>query len=103
MMDFRSPRFRALGGSRIADGVQTPCKSFSDEARQCRIDRLPPRADPFRRKTISFKSEMDRLVGAELVGIRNVGTDARRFASSTIPANRSRRKRQREEGRTSTC
>ena len=36
-------------------------------------------ADPYRRKTVTFKSEMDRASGAELVEIKDVGTDRSDF------------------------
>ncbi|KPQ09954.1 MAG: flagellar basal-body rod protein FlgC [Saliniramus fredricksonii] len=69
--------------SRIAgSGLQTQSKRLqiiSENLANAESTGSTPGADPFRRKTISFKSEMDRLVGAELVGIRNVGTDRSPF------------------------
>ena len=34
-----------------------------------------PGADPYTRKTITFDSEMDRVLGAPLVHVKNVGVD----------------------------
>ncbi|TVR08316.1 MAG: flagellar basal body rod protein FlgC [Salinarimonadaceae bacterium] len=36
-------------------------------------------SDPYRRKTISFAGEMDRLIGAELVRVKGVGADRSPF------------------------
>lgn len=38
-----------------------------------------PGGDPFRRKTISFKSEVDRATGAEHVAVREIGRDQSNF------------------------
>ncbi len=38
-----------------------------------------PGADPFRRKTITFGAELDRLTGASLVSVKNVGGDQSPF------------------------
>jgi flagellar basal-body rod protein FlgC len=69
--------------SRIAgSGLQTQSKRLqiiSENLANAESTGSTPGADPFRRKTISFRSEMDRLVGAELVGIRNIGVDRSPF------------------------
>ncbi|MCC5977604.1 MAG: flagellar basal body rod protein FlgC [Salinarimonas sp.] len=69
--------------SRIAgSGLQTQSKRLqiiSENLANAQSTGSTPGADPYRRKTISFKGEMDRLVGAELVGIRNIGTDRSPF------------------------
>ncbi|WP_319532035.1 flagellar basal body rod protein FlgC [uncultured Cohaesibacter sp.] len=36
-------------------------------------------SDPYRRKTVTFKSEMDRALGAELVEIKDIGNDSAPF------------------------
>lgn len=38
-----------------------------------------PGADPYRRKTISFESELDRTIGANLVKVEQVGVDTAPF------------------------
>ena len=45
-----------------------------------------PDADPFRRKTISFESKLDRGIGADLVSIRRVGLDRSDFTLSYDPS-----------------
>lgn len=36
-------------------------------------------SDPYQRKTVTFKSEMDRALGADLVSIKDVGVDKAPF------------------------
>jgi flagellar basal-body rod protein FlgC len=38
-----------------------------------------PGADPYRRKTITFGNELDRISGATLVSVANIGTDRSDF------------------------
>ena len=42
---------------------------------------------PYARKTITFDSEMDRAAGAELVRIKNIGTDRTPFRIEHDPGN----------------
>lgn len=44
-----------------------------------------PGGDPYRRKTISFASELDRGTGAEEVTIKNIGRDSSDFKRSYEP------------------
>ncbi|MBB3935576.1 flagellar basal body rod protein FlgC [Aureimonas phyllosphaerae] len=46
-----------------------------------------PGSDPYRRKTVAFTSEMDRLLGADLVRIKSVGTDRSDFRMEHDPGN----------------
>ncbi|WP_310620273.1 flagellar basal body rod protein FlgC [Flexibacterium corallicola] len=43
-------------------------------------------ANPYRRKTITFHSEMDRLLGADLVAVKGVGTDRSDFKVEYDPS-----------------
>jgi len=38
-----------------------------------------PGGDPYRRKTISFRNQLDRQLGAELVKVRDIGQDPSDF------------------------
>ena len=38
-----------------------------------------PGGDPYRRKTISFKNELDKALGVDLVGVRKIGEDLSDF------------------------
>ena len=44
-------------------------------------------ADPYRRKTITFDSELDRASGANLVEIKEIGTDPTPFQTEWDPGN----------------
>jgi len=46
-----------------------------------------PGADPYRRKTVTFKSELDRATGASLVSIKSIGVDRSPFAVRHEPGN----------------
>ena len=38
-----------------------------------------PGAEPYRRKTVTFENKLDRELGAETVGVKDVGTDKSAF------------------------
>ncbi|CAJ0879104.1 hypothetical protein AMST5_03029 [freshwater sediment metagenome] len=44
-------------------------------------------ADPFRRKTISFTSELDRAAGVKLVRVNSIGSDPTPFTVEHDPGN----------------
>lgn len=46
-----------------------------------------PGSDPYRRKTVAFTSELDRLLGADLVRVKSVGTDRSDFKMEHDPGN----------------
>ena len=46
-----------------------------------------PGADPYRRKTITFRNEMDRALGLETVQVDKVGTDRSDFRMKYDPGN----------------
>jgi flagellar basal-body rod protein FlgC len=46
-----------------------------------------PGADPYARQTISFESEMDRTLGANLVAAKSIGVDSSPFKSEHDPGN----------------
>jgi flagellar basal-body rod protein FlgC len=46
-----------------------------------------PGADPYARKTVSFESEMDRSLGANLVEVRSIGVDSTPFKLERDPGN----------------
>ncbi|MEM1381398.1 MAG: flagellar basal body rod protein FlgC [Pseudomonadota bacterium] len=45
-----------------------------------------PGADPYRRKTIVFQSEFDKVLGADVVGIKKIGVDPGDFSLSYDPS-----------------
>ncbi|TCT07933.1 flagellar basal body rod protein FlgC [Aquabacter spiritensis] len=46
-----------------------------------------PGADPYTRKTVQIAGQFDRMVGAELVAVKAVGTDATPFRVEHDPGN----------------
>lgn len=46
-----------------------------------------PGADPYRRKTITFDSQLDKLSGANLVDVKEIGTDPSPFVTESDPGN----------------
>lgn len=46
-----------------------------------------PGLDPYQRKTVSFASELDRLTGAQIVKIQNIGVDDSSFRLELDPGN----------------
>ena len=46
-----------------------------------------PGADPYRRKTVVFASEFDRLMGASTVEVKSIGTDPSPFRVEHDPSN----------------
>lgn len=44
-------------------------------------------SDPYRRKTVTFESEVDRLTGAEMVRVADYGTDRSDFMIEHDPGN----------------
>jgi flagellar basal-body rod protein FlgC len=46
-----------------------------------------PGADPYSRKTITFRSELDRALGAASVSVKNIGSDETPFPVEYDPGN----------------
>jgi flagellar basal-body rod protein FlgC len=46
-----------------------------------------PGADPYARQTVSFESEMDRALGANLVEVKSIGVDSTPFKLERDPGN----------------
>lgn len=46
-----------------------------------------PDADPYARQTVSFESEMDRTLGANVVAVKSIGVDPSPFKIERDPGN----------------
>jgi flagellar basal-body rod protein FlgC len=46
-----------------------------------------PGADPYARQTVSFESEMDRTLGANVVAVKSIGVDSSPFKLERDPGN----------------
>ena len=51
-----------------------------------------PGAEPYARQTVSFESEMDRTLGANLVEVKSIGVDSTPFKFEHDPGNPARTK-----------
>lgn len=59
----------------------------SENVANARSTGATPGSDPYRRKTVTFESEMDRMTGAELVRIGKYGNDRSDFTIEHDPGN----------------
>jgi flagellar basal-body rod protein FlgC len=77
--------------SRIAgDGLSvqaTRMRIVSENIANARSTAATPDADPYRRKTVLFESEFDRLAGAYTVNVRGVPAHAAPFQVEHDPGN----------------
>jgi flagellar basal-body rod protein FlgC len=77
--------------SRIAgDGLSvqaTRMRIVSENIANARSTAATPDADPYRRKTVLFESEFDRLAGAYTVNVRGVAADGAPFQVEHDPGN----------------
>ncbi len=73
-----------IAGSGL-EAQATRLRIVSENIANARSTGDTPGADPYRRKTITFGSEMDRLNGVELVEVKKLGTDASEFVEEYDP------------------
>ena len=69
------------------EAQSTRMRVVSENVANARSTGDTPGADPYRRKTVSFTSEIDRLTGAEMVSVKNVGVDRAAFKIEHDPGN----------------
>ncbi|MEM1103651.1 MAG: flagellar basal body rod protein FlgC [Pseudomonadota bacterium] len=83
-MDSIAATMRIAGSALQAQGLRM--RVVSENIANAKSAGSAPGADPFRRKTVSFESKLDRAVGAELVKVKRVGQDASDFISIHDPS-----------------
>ncbi len=69
------------------DVQSTRLRIVSENLANARSTGDTPGADPYRRKTVSFESQLDRASGVELVGVKRVGKDPSGFQLAYDPGN----------------
>src|SRR6218665_4148571 len=69
------------------EAESTRLRIVSENIANARSTGDTPGADPYRRKTISFTAEMDRVSGASAVSIERLGTDDSDFSTEFDPGN----------------
>ena len=73
-----------IAGSGL-EAQATRLRIVSENIANARSTGDTPGADPYRRKTITFGAELDRVADVELVGIKKLGTDASDFVQEYDP------------------
>lgn len=85
MMDALQAALRVAGSGLAAQSARL--RVVSENMANAQSTGGTPGADPYRRKTITFSNEMDRLSGMELVQVKDVGTDPTAFSVEHDPGN----------------
>lgn len=69
------------------EAQSTRIRIVSENLANARSTGDTPGADPFRRKTVTFASELDRATGAALVEVERLGVDEGEFTTEFDPGN----------------
>ena len=69
------------------EAQSTRIRIVSENLANARSTGDAPGADPFRRKTVTFASELDRATGASLVQVERLGEDEGQFSTEYDPGN----------------
>ena len=85
MIDALSAALRVAGSGLAAQSARL--RVVSENIANAQSTGTTPGADPYRRKTISFGGELDRLSGMNLVAVNDVGTDSTEFSVEHDPGN----------------
>lgn len=69
------------------EAQSTRLRIVSENIANARSSGDTPGADPYRRKTITFGSELDEATGANTVTVKKLGVDQSKFAEEYDPGN----------------
>jgi flagellar basal-body rod protein FlgC len=69
------------------DAQQTRLRVISENLANAQATGQTPGSDPYRRKTVVFTSEFDRVLGAATVEVKTVGLDQSPFTVTNDPGN----------------
>lgn len=69
------------------DAQQTRLRVVAENLANAQATGQTPGSDPYQRKTITFASEFDRLLGATTVDIKQIGVDPSPFEITRDPGN----------------
>jgi flagellar basal-body rod protein FlgC len=75
-----------IAGSGL-EAQSTRLRIVSENIANARSTGDTPGADPYRRKTITFESELDRATGLQRVEVKKIGVDKRDFINEYDPGN----------------
>jgi flagellar basal-body rod protein FlgC len=85
MMDSLQASLRVAGSGLAAQSARL--RVVSENLANAESTGTTPGADPYRRKTITFENELDRVSGMNLVQVKDVGTDETPFSVERDPGN----------------
>ena len=85
MMDALQASLRIAGSGLAAQSARL--RVISENMANAQSTGATPGADPYRRKTITFESELDKVSGMDLVAVKDVGTDPSAFQTEQDPGN----------------
>ncbi len=75
-----------IAGSGL-ESQSTRLRIVSENIANARSTGDTPGADPYRRKTITFGSELDKVTGTDLVKVKKLGEDRSDFVNEYDPGN----------------
>src|SRR6516225_4475536 len=76
----------SIAGSGL-EAQSTRLRVVSENLANAESTGATPGSNPYARKTITFEGEMDRAVGAQLVRVKDIGTDRTPFRVEHDPGN----------------
>ena len=76
----------SIAGSGL-EAQSTRLRVVSENLANAESTGATPGSNPYARKTITFEGEMDRAVGAQLVRVKDIGTDRTSFRVEHDPGN----------------
>jgi flagellar basal-body rod protein FlgC len=85
MMDALQASLRIAGSGLAAQSARL--RVISENMANAQSTGATPGADPYRRKTITFESELDKVSGMDVVAVKDVGTDPSAFQTEQDPGN----------------
>ena len=85
MIDSLQAALRVAGSGLAAQSARL--RVTSENLANAQSTGLVPGADPYRRKTITFDSELDRAAGVNLLQVREIGVDPTPFQTESDPGN----------------
>lgn len=85
MIDALQASLRVAGSGLAAQSARL--RVISENMANAQSTGTTPGADPYRRKTITFESEFDKVSGLNLVQVKAVGTDPTDFLTEQDPGN----------------
>ncbi|WP_416797977.1 flagellar basal body rod protein FlgC [Ciceribacter azotifigens] len=75
-----------IAGSGL-EAQSTRLRVVSENIANARSTGDTPGAEPYRRKTVTFGAELDKVTGADLVGVKRLGEDDSDFIEEFDPGN----------------